>query len=930
MLETLLGLIFSVLIAFASGYGVVKFLLPAELKEYRFIFMVPIGYGIICWGMDIISILFGLTLLTSVKFIFPLLLGLSILAYFIKPHDTVNDLFKGLSNVFLLALPMCLFILWPLFYIGADTFQASVNADWLYSLGVNNHLKEHPVVLSKDDMHHYPLEQLFFRDASISSYEFFQGMGHYAGSYYAVLIESLLMISEVNALSLTTALFFFSMPLGIYLLVRIAFNQSFAVGILSVILFGISSPISLSFIYYLLPLFFIGLTLLFIAFTQPTLKTSIFTALVLSMLASLYSPLLPFVGFPIILLLSYKLVMKELDIAVVTKASATIILLFLFVELVTHFSHLDQLFATLSVMKEDISDTSSLSMKHFSILLTERVIPVFLGLYPLMLLDTQITLIGTFSLIAIIGILSSLLYWGLSSKNNLLNYIYYMSCLAVFIIFWWHFTFNKEVGLAIFKLITWFSFLISIACAIGLYFLWHKITQSRLYSKVLWAFITGIASLGAKSGIVSVPDFSGNQDYPNLPKDLAQHVSPQDTIGLVFANLIQQKWVAYYLRDYKVHMLNQHTYPSNYEELYNKYDAKEPIDVSIKKDNPSFSPYVDYYLTWKGTDIIEKTQTSPVWENDTFQLYAVSNTPDFAFIGRGYYRAESVPNENLSYWQPTQYAWTSKGGEIYLLNPSQPQQPYVLSFMGSAGWGTSNKRRIIELWHNKQKFDELELNNTGRIFSQPFYPTANVNLLTIKVKDNVNQMQRKSALWNKEVPVDYRRLNLMVSRIEIYHMEKGIETELIALDKVINGKNIFSYALKFNGISRDNWLQDKSSISFIRPKNAKFLIVGFLLPGGGQFELPYEFEYNFNGRSAKMLIDKPGYFGIGLPLDASQGEDNDEENKKEEPKLDTLTIQPSQTYTVNDAGTEYENSLRLEMVTYTSKDALATENLISP
>jgi len=57
----------AILIAFISGYGVVSFLLPKELREYRFVLMVPVGYGTVCLAMDIIAIVFSLTLLTAIN-----------------------------------------------------------------------------------------------------------------------------------------------------------------------------------------------------------------------------------------------------------------------------------------------------------------------------------------------------------------------------------------------------------------------------------------------------------------------------------------------------------------------------------------------------------------------------------------------------------------------------------------------------------------------------------------------------------------------------------------------------------------------------------------------------------------------------------------------------------------------------------------------
>jgi len=232
--------------------------------------------------------------------------------------------------------------------MGAETFQASVNTDWMYSIQVNHYLKDHPVNLNQVLNETFGPYSPFLNSAEGNSILFFHGMGHYAGSYYAILLEWAFPVSEVMALSLTTGLFFFSMPLAFYFLVCVGFNQSKMIGVLATVLFGMSSPIAVSFLYYLvgqnsgLPLFFIGIAVLFIAFTKPSFHATLFAALILSILSNVYSALLPFVGLPIIILLVFLLVKREVKVISLIRSSFALLSLLFLVEIATRFSHIKQ------------------------------------------------------------------------------------------------------------------------------------------------------------------------------------------------------------------------------------------------------------------------------------------------------------------------------------------------------------------------------------------------------------------------------------------------------------------------------------------------------------------------------------------------------------------------------------------------------------
>jgi len=169
--------------------------------------------------------------------------------------------------------------------------------------------------------------------------------------------------------------------------------------------------------------------------------------------------------------------------------------------------------------------------------------------------------------------------WGLISKSKE-SFILYMGCVAPFFYFFVYFTFFKYTGFFVYKLVMWFSFIVTVAYVVGLYATWRTLnSRVVVYKKIILIALTlvvstiilagniytttyyVIASLGTGTDSrVLVRNFSGNYDYLELSENLRKYVKPQETIGTVFINSIQQEWVSYYLRYFRLSILNQHRF----------------------------------------------------------------------------------------------------------------------------------------------------------------------------------------------------------------------------------------------------------------------------------------------------------------------------------------------------------------------------------
>ncbi|OQW92126.1 MAG: hypothetical protein BWK78_02595, partial [Thiotrichaceae bacterium IS1] len=664
---TILYFILGLLLSFICGYGVITFLLPKELREYRFLLMMPLGYGVVSWLTDSFAIAFSLTLLTATKVVFPLLVFVAVVAYFLaNPRDTVRDISRGLLEVFLLSLPICIFILWPLFYVGAETFQAAVNPDWWYALHINYHLKDNP--LNWSDVTPIDTYHPFIQHAAAVGST--SAVGRYSGGFYAILLEWLFPVSEVMALSLTVGIFFFCMPLALYFMVRVALKQPKAVAILSTVLLAISSPIAASFLLYFigqnsgLPIMLISLTVLFLFFQQsPSWKSVFLSAILLSVLLSLYLSMLPFTVAPIGLIVMYLLLSRGASFFTVSKASFYLMVSFVLLSLPVLTERFLQITFTLGAGQ----GTSLLPNKYFSIFLTEVFLPLMLGIRTLSVSESEIVFSTIVSFVITLFLLSILLIeW--VKKRNKIDWIVLASYVLVLVLAWWRFVFSEvPFSYGAFKITMWLQFVPISLSAIGFYLLWNKTKVSSLLAKLIYfpilatfVFILEGGNLFAtfhytrqslgndlSSMMVVVHNVSGNQDYLELADKVSNYVKPDETIGLTFVNVAQSTVVGYYLRSFKLSLLNQYDLPGEYEILPDLV-TREYVDTSgaLVTDNSSgffHGATDDFYLTWNGSDVIEKTTAKPLWENKTFRLYKASETPDFAFIGRGFYRYETSP-----------------------------------------------------------------------------------------------------------------------------------------------------------------------------------------------------------------------------------------------------------------------------------------------
>jgi hypothetical protein len=470
--------------------------------------------------------------------------------------------------------------------------------------------------------------------------------------------------------------------------------------------------------------------------------------------------------------------------------------------------------------------------------------------------------------------------------------VYAFGAILIYTTVWWIYSFPRQYGYAVFKMSTWLQFLLVIGYGFGLYWTWLAAVRVRgrwcraasLLASGCLAFIVvggniavsvqyGLQGLGTdpeRGYIVNNFEMSGNYDYLELESAIGRIVQPGETVALALSDSIQNYWVSYYLRKFRISILSHYLMPGDDENLPDVV-TRRVLDYygnqTVDKNDWFHGACDDYILTTTpehlNSDIIDQPLPTPIWKNGTFQLFRAGDVPNFAFAGRGFYRIETLLRPR-TYWWPTKWRWTSEGGEIYVLHREQEATPYSLSFLALTGYGIPSANRLLEVWHNRRKIDEISVNGNARVNTRPFVPTKGVNLFTIRAKEKVRALPRRLALWNRSVPTDYRGLDFGMSSVRLVPSDGA--GDMASPSEVIRDRDIFSRAISFNGMEVNGWVREEATFSYIRPAMTSSVDVAIMVPGVKPLPPTCLMEFTANGTSKKVAAVRPGSLTVSLPL----------------------------------------------------------------
>jgi hypothetical protein len=911
-LQTILWFLIGLALAFVSGYGLLRYLLPEYLQEYRFVIAIPSGYSVLVWLAFTLSGAFSVVVPAALCVSFTVLAGITAFALFTsRSSDSWRTMGHGIAALFLLAGPMICVILWPLFLSGASTYLGAVNPDFTFAVKDLFYLKGHVSTAIGGPFDGFAPFQSSASNLPVHA--------RYIGSLFGLLLEMLFSVSGRTGLTIAVSIWLAAIPGSVFFLSRVALGFDLTVSRVAAVLCAISAPYAMSYF-----LFFVGqnstlalapilLALLYLLFTRPCLKLFVLTAILSCALFWMYPVMLPYVLGPIGGLLAYLMATRRLKLTVTVLACLGIAGMF----------SLTSVSLGTSFLRSYALDWQNLFRgvtwgRYFEEFVTERFPVYFFGVasYPfenalLARLLGGVAILAATALAALAGaaLLAALIDWG-SRQSDKRPPVLVAAAWIMFAAVWWNYTFHNHYGYGLLKMMSWVQFTTIPVAACGLIRVWRLVrppclgrawrTSLAAALALSWLAIGTASSLeygakgmGLETGGVNVPRISRNHDYLELENEVPRRIRPDQSVGLAFSDSIQTEWASYYLRAVRLSILSHLYLPFAEQDLPEDQPGAESRNPGsnrqefVGRDNLYFHGAADdYYLLSNPdqptADIIDQDLPAPVWRDRTFQLIRAADVKDFSVTGRGYYSLERAPL-GRSYWWPDAFRWSARGGEVYLFRPSAMGKPYRLSLVLMTGYGLKSARRVVSFYRDGTIFDEIAINGNSRVLTKTFVVSDEVERIVFRVREEVACLPRTFALWNTSIPNDDRHLNVAAAEIRV--VPPGDLGPSSRLGEVLSGGDILRRSTAFDGMEVDGWVRDMATLSFVAPAAASRLRLNILVPRAPSFIFPFPILFDVDGHAATSEVSSPGSAELTFPLTPSPNQ-----------RAIRISIRPSQSF----------------------------------
>lgn len=529
--ETIFYLLLGFLYLALMGYPFMKLLFPKDLYgEYGRMLLYPVGYLIMALGAFSLSASSGLSANQSVTTVSLLFISISLILLMRQGGSVasiVQGIRRGAFESLVLVAPMFLFMFWPLFINGSDTYLGAVNPDYFAGFLDNYFLQQGYSVRDfvKGTDTYSPINYLA---GSLSS------SARFASGLIGVSFETFFGMTTREAMTTSIALFLACLPGTVYFFSRVVFGLNRVASKYSAWMICISGPIALSYLYFYLgqnsglaalPLV---LTMGFLALTRPDPKLLILFALLANALFVTYLGMLAYAVAPLGALWWYLLLTKQTR----PLTLITLIIGLILVSLAVNFAMLPAIFSMAVGWGNVIGQT--LQGQYFLDFLTEMFFPLFLGsvAYPVQnssyelifgryassaILVSTIILAGYllfcisrwrttnddwrsrlvsamlaigayvsvwlacgvprthYALIALpfaclVGgfVFFAIVSWILGNRKDYPRLVTVISAIVIYTIVWWAYTFERQYGYAVFKMASWLQFLLIPFVAYGM------------------------------------------------------------------------------------------------------------------------------------------------------------------------------------------------------------------------------------------------------------------------------------------------------------------------------------------------------------------------------------------------------------------------------------------------------------------------------
>lgn len=941
---TTLITIFQLALVFAGaclmGLPMVKALLPEDVeREHGFFLMPTTGVLSLCLMAFTLSATFDMAVAKAVWISIGALLAAG-LALQLRPRRRVRPaaLLRDLRSSAVFMAPMLLLVLSPLLYVGARTYLGSVNPDFYAGLvDVFYLLQGHSITTFAATMGDswYPV---------LSAAGYGSASARFGSEIFAMAVHLVMGVDLRTSLALTIAFSMLCLPLTLYSFCRLVLAFDARAARIAAWLIGIAAPVGMSYLYFYLgqnaglPALPLVLTAVWLMLTRPGPGTLAYCALLANGLFVNYFAMLPYTLAPAAPLWLYLVFTRRLPLR-------TALLLVLGFVAISAGLVAGNLPATIESMRMWLGVIGqSLQGQYFLDFLTESFFSYFFGVYNYQASPWAVRLMGQITSrvvgFAVAMACVAVLFWALRrwTRDNphAERRIFVLSTLLIYTAVWALYSFSKQYGYAVFKMSSWLQFVLIPFMAYAI----HAVMADRaapgrgvraralsvaatvvlgLYvvlnvaANVQYAY-NGLGRNKDTGYIVNHFGMSGNHDFFELRDAVARHVKPTESIGMLFTDSIRNWWTSYYIRDFRQSFLSHYLMPGDDENLPD-IETNVVVDYygnveKLRNDYFHGGASDQFILTWnKGDlnrDIVPTDYAArPVWENGSFRLFRAADLQDLLFTGRGYYRLEYF-KPITEYFFPEVLRWSADGGEFFVLRPSRRGQPYRLSFDAIVGYEYPNDTRTLEFFQDGKKFGEVSVTHSSRVLSPPFVPRDGVTKLVVHIKEKNKPLPRPFALWNKEIPADYRRMNISFSGARLVLPDAPPASPAPELGRKVAFLPLLRSAEQFNGFQLDGWTGDMAQVTLAAPQGARSVEVTGLAPGNMGFKFPYRLAIDVNGRRTEAVLPAPGEFTLAAPLEGAGG-------------LATVTIHPGESRELGEVNIRHKvmrRSLRIDSLTF--------------
>lgn len=778
---------------------------------------------------------------------------------------------------------MLLVAFWPVLYQGIALYLGTANPDFYQSLAYQEGLVQYGIpALAPRPITNETLNPLFalFPDPLPA---------RFGGVMFSILQQQLFGIPTRDALMTALVVFLLGLPLATFLLCRTVLEMNERVCFLSALFIAVSAPTVMSFIHVLvgqnsaLALLPLCVTTCYLALTLRSWKLTLLAILLLSATFWVYVMILPYVLAPIGLFAIYDLARHRQGALrwALCVIGATVLVFGLL-----HLGMLDYVRQLVRDITELLGKTNRVVYADF---LTELSVPYAVGIsaYPMgssflfnwlaaraNLYVLAYSFFGA-ALAVVMFYFYSAVLWGREAPARTKSFV--AITIAVYVAVALYFNFISLYGYAIFKMASWLQFFFIPFLAYGFHALIVERRGPRhshvaatvlgvafLAGNVLASVDFGIKGIGRdtyKGAIANSYGIGGNPDYIELESALKRIGEPGKVVGIMGSDYIANLWIAYYVvkSGMKAYFVSHDDFPDEDVVL-------PPMTGDAPAPTQNRSRYLgtarpDYYLLSNhgnlNQDIVtHNEQPQPLWSNNSFVVIAADKAKDLLATGRGFYRLEYFDTDRLSWWWPDTMRWTPEGGEILVINPSDPGVERRLSFVAIAGT-EREKPRTLEILLNGTLIDEMSLQSAARVVSKPFRLSGTMDKLLIRVKERVPRPPRNLGLWNRHLPADQRELNLVVAQVALQRPDQP-QTATATANAALTAKELLGAATRFNGITLDGWASDAASFELPAKAGARKAVLMIQVPGWAGFRFPFDLELRANGHPIKKRFNAPG------------------------------------------------------------------------